>query len=74
MNKKMGNDPDMLNEYDWSGGVRGKYAQRHEKGAHVVVINPKVAKYSPDHDSVNESRRFLMTIKKKRDLAGTCRK
>ena len=25
--KKMENDPDMLEEYDFTGGVRGKYAE-----------------------------------------------
>ena len=35
--RKMKNDPDMLEEYDFSGGVRGKYARRYEEGTNVVV-------------------------------------
>jgi hypothetical protein len=31
----------------------------------VVVIDPDVAEYFPDHDSVNESLRGLVTILKK---------
>ena len=64
--KKMRDDPDMLKEYDFSGGVRGKYAKRYAEGANVVVIEPDVAEYFPDHDSVNESLRSLVSIMKKR--------
>jgi len=64
--KKMRNDPDMLEEYDFSGGVRGKYARRYAEGANVVVIEPDVAEYFPDHDSVNESLRSLVSIIKRR--------
>jgi hypothetical protein len=64
--KKMRDDPDMLEEYDFSGGVRGKYAKRYAEGANVVVIEPDVAEYFPDHDSVNESLRSLVSIIKKR--------
>jgi len=63
--KKMKNDPDMLEEYDFTGGVRGKYAKRYEEGANVVVIDPDVAKYFPDHDSVNEALRSLAKIIKR---------
>ena len=64
--KKMRNDPDMLEEYDFSRGVRGRYARRYAAGANVVVIEPDVAEYFPDHDSVNESLRSLVSIIKKR--------
>ena len=63
--KKMRNDPDMLAGYDFSGGVRGKYAKRYAEGANVVVIEPDVAEYFPDHDSVNDSLRSLVTIMKR---------
>jgi hypothetical protein len=39
-------DPDMLPEYDFSQGVRGKYAKRYREGCNVVVIEPDVAKHS----------------------------
>jgi hypothetical protein len=64
--KKTRNDPDMLEEYDFSRGVRGKYAKRYAEGANVVVIDPDVAEYFPDHDSVNESLRGLVSIIKRR--------
>ena len=65
--KKMRNDPDMLEEYDFSCGVRGKYAKRYAEGTNVVVIDPDVAEYFPDHDSVNESLRGLVSIMKGRE-------
>ncbi len=67
--KKMRNDPDMLEEYDFSRGVGGKYAKRYSEGTNVVAIDPDVAEYFPDHDSVNESLRSLVTIMKKRKKA-----
>lgn len=63
--KKERNDPDMLEEYDFSGGVRGKYAKRYAEGSNVVVIDPDIAEYFPDHESVNESLRSLVSIIKK---------
>ena len=32
------NNPEMLEEYDFSGDVRGKYATRFAEGANVVVL------------------------------------
>ncbi|MCE5228885.1 hypothetical protein LLG95_04725 [bacterium] len=62
-------DPDMLNEYDFRGGVRGKYAKRYAEGTNVVVIDPDVAKFFPDHDSVNEALRGLASIIQRRNKA-----
>ena len=67
--KKMKSDPDMLQEYDFSGGVRGKYASRYEKGTNVVVIDPDIVEYFPDHDSVNEALRSLTEIIKRKRKA-----
>jgi hypothetical protein len=60
--KVMPDDPDMLEEYDFSEAVRGKYTGRYSEGTNVVVIDPDVAKYFPDHDSVNEALRSLLPI------------
>ncbi len=64
--KKMRKDQDMLEEYDFSKGIRGKYAKRYAEGTNVIVIEPDVAKYFPDHDSVNQALRSLSEIIKKR--------
>ena len=65
--KVMPDDPDMLEEYDFSKSVRGKYTARYSEGTNVVVIDPDVAKYSPDHDSVNEALRSLLPIVKRHE-------
>ena len=61
----MPKDPDMLEEYDFSKGIRGKYAKRYAEGTNVVVIEPDVAKIFPDHDSVNQALRSLAEIVKR---------
>lgn len=53
---------EMLNEYDFSEGVRGKYAKRYAKGSNIVVLSPDVAKVFPDSRSVNEALRVLIKI------------
>jgi hypothetical protein len=52
--KRMQKDPDMLEEYDFSKGVQGKYANRYAEGTNVVVIEPDIAEVLPDHYSVNQ--------------------
>jgi hypothetical protein len=65
--KRMRNDPDMLEEYDFSKGVRGKYTKRFAEGTNVVVLDPDVAEYFPDHESVNKSLRCLVAIIKEHE-------
>jgi hypothetical protein len=50
---------------DFSVGVRGKYAKRYAQGTNVGVIDPDVAEYFPDHESVNEALRGLTEIIKR---------
>jgi len=63
--KKMQKDSDLLEEYDFSKGIQGKYAKKYNEGTNVVVIDPDVAKFFPDHDSVNEALRSLTEIIKR---------
>jgi len=60
--KKIRNDPDLLEEYDFSKGVRGKYAKRYAEGTNVVVLDPDVAACFPDHQVVNDFLRSLIPI------------
>ncbi len=64
--KVMNNDTNMMEEYDFSKGVRGKYAKRYAEGTNVVLIDPDVAEFFPDHDSVNDTLRSLIRVIKKR--------
>ena len=59
---KPSSDPEMLAEYDFRSGVRGKYAARFAAGTNVVVLAPDVAEVFPDSDAVNEALRALMKI------------
>jgi len=64
MNQESNKEPDadMLDEYDFSGGVRGKYVNRFATGSNVVVLDPDVARVFTDSESVNEALRALATI------------
>jgi len=57
--------PDLLDEYDFSKGVRGKYAKRYAEGTNAVVLAPDVAAFFPDSESVNEALRALVKIARK---------
>jgi len=52
----------MLKEYDFSKGVRGKYAKRFTVGSNVVVLEPDVARVFRDSDAVNRALRALSEI------------
>jgi hypothetical protein len=53
---------DMLPEYDFSKGIRGKYAKRYAAGSNVVVLSPDIAKKFPNSDSVNKALRTLVRL------------
>ena len=55
-------DQDMLGEYDFNGGVRGKYVNRFPRGCNVVILDPDVAQVFTDSESVNQALRALVTI------------
>ncbi len=63
---KMKSNSDMLDEYDFSQGVRGKYVQRFAEGSNIVVLSSDVAEMFPDSESVNEALRALIKIAKRR--------
>ena len=50
-NKK---EVEMLDEYDFSNGVVGKYAKQYAEGTNIVVLEPDVAKVFPDSAAVNQ--------------------
>jgi hypothetical protein len=53
---------DLLDEYDFSKGVRGKYARRYEEGTNVVVLAPDVAAVFKNSQAVNEALRAIMKM------------
>ena len=66
MKKEIEND-EMLPEYDFSKGVRGKYSKRYKEGTNMVVIDPDLYEYFPDPKSVNQALRSLVEIIKKHE-------
>jgi len=56
----------MREEYDFSKGVRGKYAERFKEGANLILLEPDVAKAFPDAKSVNEALRTLISKPQKK--------
>ena len=52
-------DPDMLDEYDFSNSVRGKYAARYKEGSNIVRLDDDVSAMFPDSKEVNEVLRTL---------------
>lgn len=60
MSKPERREPDeMREEYDFSEGARGKYADRYAKGTNVVLLDPDVAEAFPDPKAVNDALRIL---------------
>ena len=61
--------PEMRKEYDFSGGIRGKYAERFKQGSNVVVLDPDVAAEFPTRESVNKALRSYLARRKAEDGA-----
>jgi len=66
--RKKRHDPDILEEYDFSGGVRGKYASRYAEGSNVVVIDPDVAEKNRElipviMSLIENQRKLLLALK-----------
>ena len=57
--KKTLDKDDPLPEYDFSKGVRGKYAAGMARGSNVVVLDKDVQSLFPDSAAVNTALRAL---------------
>ena len=51
---------EMLDEYDFSNGVIGKYAKQYAEGTNIVLLEPDVAKVFPDSEAVNQALRQII--------------
>ena len=63
--KKKKTDSVLLPEYNFSKGVRGKYAKRFAAGSNIILLDPDVLKDFPDAESVNETLRAVSKIAKR---------
>ena len=62
MKKATRKDNEMREHYDFTGGVRGKYAHRYAGGSNVVVLDPDVARLFPNREAVNDTLRAVAQI------------
>jgi hypothetical protein len=70
--RKQNSDPDeMRPEYDFSGGVRGKYAADFARGTNVVVLAPDVAVAFKTARAVNDALRSHLRRKPARVAAAS---
>jgi hypothetical protein len=69
MKRRNKNNLEMQPDYDFSSGVRGKYARRYAQGTNVVVLEPDVARAFPNAEAVNSSLRALAQIIRKQKSA-----
>ena len=61
-NRNKTDSEDIHPEYDFTGGVRGKYAKRYAEGSNVVVVDPDLTDVFPTAESVNHALRALAEI------------
>ena len=62
-------ETNMLTEYNFSGGVRGKYYKEYQEGSNVVVLDPEVVKEFPDSKSVNEALKQIIHLIKMHEVS-----
>jgi hypothetical protein len=68
VSRRSGND-EMRPEYDFSGGVRGKYAKRYAEGTNLILLEPDLAAEFPDSRSVSRALRAYLKSRSKRRTA-----
>jgi len=60
--EKASESEEMMEENDFSQGVRGKYARAYHLGSNVIVLDPDVAERFPNSEAVNQALRSLADI------------
>ena len=67
-NNKTDMQDDLRPEYDLrellKTGVKGKYADRYRAGTNLVLLAPDVAEAFPNEETVNETLRLVMKLRK----------
>ena len=53
---------EMLAEYDFSNGIRGKYTKQYNDGVNIIKLDKDVRKIFPDAQSVNNALRTLINL------------
>jgi hypothetical protein len=53
---------EILEEYDFSNGIRGKYTNQYNDGVNIIKLDKDVRKIFPDAKSVNNALRTLINL------------
>lgn len=61
----------MKENYNFSKGVRGKYAKLVAEGTNVVILDPEIAKLFPTSEAVNNALRKIIEDEKKTSDRGS---
>ncbi|PYM88915.1 MAG: hypothetical protein DME08_26690 [Candidatus Rokuibacteriota bacterium] len=65
---------ELRKEYDFRGGIRGKYAARVRERSNIVVLDADVAAAFPNSSAVNRALRALLEIVPRRPLRRRARR
>lgn len=66
---RKGEISDVRPEYDFVGGIRGKYARRYADGTNLILLDPELAAEFPDSRSVSRALKAYLKIRPKRRTA-----
>ena len=64
-NQRPEDENEMLDEYDFTGGERGKYAERYAERTNLVTLAPDLSKDFPNSEPVDKALREYLKIVKK---------
>ena len=70
MSEEKNEEVEILDEYDFSNAVIGKYAKQYAEGTNIVVLEPDVAEVFPDSAAVNQALRQLIEQRSREFHAG----
>lgn len=56
-------------EYEFGGGIRGKYAERYAEGTNLILLDPELAAEFPDSRSVSRALKAYLKARSKRRTA-----
>jgi hypothetical protein len=63
-------ESDMRDEYDFSSGIRGKYARRFAEGTNVVVLDADIAAEFGSAKAVNDALRAYLAERRAKAASG----
>ena len=64
--KKESENSDILQEYDFPKGVRGKYVRMYHRGSDIIVLESDLAERFPNSQAVNQALRSLANLQNRK--------